>query len=49
MQQSCGYHQNVFFVFPHDQLELESDPLWTVFDKIVHLLNDLRTKKHIRA
>ncbi|CAF1531351.1 unnamed protein product, partial [Adineta steineri] len=30
-------------------VELESDPLWTVFDKVIHLLNDLRSKKHILA
>ncbi len=30
-------------------IELDSDPLWTVFDKVVHLLNDLRSKDHIRA
>ena len=30
-------------------IELTSDPLWTVFDKVVHLLNDLRSKKHILA
>jgi hypothetical protein len=30
-------------------MELESDPLWTVFDKVVHLLNSLRSKDHIRA
>jgi hypothetical protein len=30
-------------------IELASDPLWTVFDKVVHLLNDLRSKDHIRA
>jgi hypothetical protein len=30
-------------------VELESDPLWSVFDKVVHLLNDLRSKKHILA
>jgi hypothetical protein len=30
-------------------IELESDPLWTIFDKVVHLLNDLRSKDHIRA
>lgn len=30
-------------------VELESNPLWTVFDKVVHLLNDLRSKKHIFA
>ena len=30
-------------------MELESDPLWTVFDKVVHLLNDLRSKKQIYA
>jgi hypothetical protein len=30
-------------------IELTSDPLWTVFDKVVHLLNNLRSKEHIRA
>jgi hypothetical protein len=30
-------------------IELESDPLWTVFDKGVHLLNDLRSKDQIRV
>jgi hypothetical protein len=30
-------------------IELESNPLWTVFDEVVHLLNDLRSKKHILA
>ena len=30
-------------------IELESDPLWIVFDKVVHLLNDLRSKDHIRV
>ncbi len=30
-------------------IELDSDPLWTVFDKLVHLLNSLRSKDHIRA
>ena len=30
-------------------VELDSDPLWPVFDKVVHLLNDLRSKKHILA
>jgi hypothetical protein len=30
-------------------MELESDPLWIIFDKVVHLLNDLRSKKHILA
>ena len=30
-------------------MELDSDPLWTVFDKVVHLLNDLRSKKQIYA
>jgi len=30
-------------------IELEINPLWTVFDKVVHLLNDLRSKKHIRV
>ena len=30
-------------------IELESDPLWPVFDKVVHLLNNLRSKDHIRA
>jgi hypothetical protein len=28
--------------------ELDSNPLSTVFDKVVHLLNDLRSKKQIR-
>ena len=27
-------------------VELASDPIWTVFDKAVRLLNDLRSKKH---
>jgi hypothetical protein len=30
-------------------IELESDPVWTVFDKVVHLLNSLCPKDHIRA
>jgi len=30
-------------------IELESDPLWTIFDKVVRLLNELRSKKHIYA
>jgi hypothetical protein len=30
-------------------IELTSDPLWIIFDKVVHLLNDLRSKNHIRA
>jgi hypothetical protein len=30
-------------------MELENDPLWIIFDKVVHLLNDLRLKKHILA
>ena len=30
-------------------IELENDPLWTVFDKVVHLLNELRSKDQIRA
>ncbi|CAF1529401.1 unnamed protein product, partial [Adineta ricciae] len=30
-------------------VELETNPLWSVFDKVVHLLNDLRSKKHILA
>jgi hypothetical protein len=30
-------------------IELENDPLWIVFDKVVHLLNDLRSKDHIRV
>jgi hypothetical protein len=28
-------------------IKIESDPLWTVFDKVVRLLNDLRLKEHI--
>ncbi len=30
-------------------IELESYPLWPVFDKVVHLLNNLRSKDHIRV
>jgi hypothetical protein len=30
-------------------IRLENDPLWTVFDKVVHLLNDLRSKDQIRV
>ena len=30
-------------------VELDSSPLWPVFDKVVHLLNNLRSKKHIFA
>ena len=30
-------------------IELETNPLWSIFDKVVHLLNDLRSKKYIRA
>jgi hypothetical protein len=30
-------------------IELATNPLWTVYDKVVHLLNDLRRRKHIRA
>jgi hypothetical protein len=30
-------------------VELDNDPLWTVFDRVSHLLNDLRAKKHIHA
>ncbi len=26
---------------------IETDPLWTAFDKVVHLLDDLRSKKQI--
>jgi len=29
--------------------QLENDPLWPVFDKVVRLLNDLRAKNYIRA
>ena len=29
--------------------ELEHDPLWTIFDKVVSLLNNLRSKDHIRV
>ncbi len=29
--------------------ELENDPLWTIFDKVIHLLNNLRSKDHIRV
>jgi hypothetical protein len=30
-------------------MELTTNPLWSIFDKVVHLLNDLRSKKHILA
>ncbi len=30
-------------------IELESDPLWSVFDKVVQLLNNLRSQDQIRA
>jgi len=30
-------------------IELESNPLWTLFDKVVHFLNELRSKDHIRV
>jgi hypothetical protein len=30
-------------------IELENDPLWPIFDKVVHLLNNLRSKDQIRA
>jgi hypothetical protein len=30
-------------------IELESNPLWTVFDKVVHFLNQLRSKDNIRV
>jgi hypothetical protein len=30
-------------------IELTNDPLWIVFDKVVYLLNDLRSKDQIRA
>ncbi len=30
-------------------IDLENDLLWTVFDKVIHLLNDLRSKGHIRT
>jgi hypothetical protein len=30
-------------------VELGSDPLWTIFDNVVHLLNNLRSKDHIRT
>jgi hypothetical protein len=26
-------------------IELERDPLWIVFDKVIHLLKDFRSKK----
>jgi hypothetical protein len=28
-------------------IELESDPLWAAFDKVIHLLNNLRSKDQI--
>ena len=30
-------------------MEVSSNPLWIIFDKVVHLLNDLRSKKHLLA
>jgi len=30
-------------------IELENNPLWSVFDKVVHLLNNLRSKDRIRV
>jgi hypothetical protein len=30
-------------------IELATDSLWTIFDKVVHRLNDLRSKKQITA
>jgi hypothetical protein len=30
-------------------IELESDQLWIIFDKVFHLLNNLRSKEQIRA
>jgi hypothetical protein len=30
-------------------MELTTNPLWTIFEKVVHLLNDFRLKKHILA
>lgn len=30
-------------------IELETNSLWTVFEKVVHLLNDLRSTDHIRV
>ncbi len=30
-------------------MELESDPLWSIFDELVHLLNNLCSKDQIRA
>ena len=29
--------------------ELDNDPLWSIFDKVVRLLNDLRAKNYIQA
>ena len=30
-------------------IELATNPLWTVYDKVVHLLNNIRSKTRIRA
>ncbi len=30
-------------------IELENDPLWPIFDKVIQLLNNLRLKDHIRV
>jgi hypothetical protein len=43
-QKAEAYRQNT-----GAYIELESDPLWSVFDKVVHLLNNIRSKEHIRA
>jgi len=42
-QKAEAYRQNT-----GAYIELESDPLWSVFDKVVYLLNNLRSKDHIR-
>ena len=33
----------------HAYIELDHNPLWEIFDKVVQLLNNLRSKKQIRA
>jgi hypothetical protein len=30
-------------------IELESNPLWPIFDKVIHLLNDLHLKHQTRV
>ena len=49
MQQIMSKKQKLIDKKTGAYIEFESDPLWTIFDKVVHLLNSLRSKDHIRA